>query len=74
MEGRTTLVIAHRLSTILRADRILVLDQGEIVADGSHLDLLRESELYARLYHRQFEQAMASSGVSSPEVATAGKG
>ena len=74
MEGRTTLVIAHRLSTILRADRILVLDQGEIVADGIHRDLLKESELYARLYHRQFEQALASSGVRSPAVeAAAGK-
>jgi ATP-binding cassette, subfamily B, bacterial MsbA len=55
MAGRTTLVIAHRLSTILRAQRILVLDQGEIVGDGTHESLLERSELYARLYRRQFD-------------------
>lgn len=55
MLGRTTLVIAHRLSTILRASRIVVLDQGEIVGDGTHAELLEKSELYARLYRRQFD-------------------
>ncbi len=63
MEGRTTLVIAHRLSTVIRAHRILVLDGGEIVDQGSHAELLDRSELYARLYRRQFEDALAS-GVS----------
>ncbi len=57
MVGRTTLVIAHRLSTILRADRILVLDQGEIVDQGTHAALLASSGLYGRLYRRQFEVA-----------------
>lgn len=56
MKGRTTLVIAHRLSTVLRADRILVLDEGRIVDQGGHLELLERSEVYARLYKRQFEQ------------------
>lgn len=53
MQGRTTLVIAHRLSTVIRSDRILVLDQGRIVDDGSHRELLERSEVYDRLYRRQ---------------------
>jgi ATP-binding cassette, subfamily B, bacterial MsbA len=58
MRGRTTLVIAHRLSTIIRADRILVLDGGEIVDEGTHGELLDRSELYGRLYQRQFDDAV----------------
>jgi subfamily B ATP-binding cassette protein MsbA len=65
MAGRTTLVIAHRLSTILRASRILVLDQGEIVGDGTHAELLDRNELYARLYRRQFERAKEESVTAS---------
>lgn len=65
MQGRTTLVIAHRLSTILRADRILVLDQGEIAARGRHAELLETSDLYARLYRRQFDDAVASAASGS---------
>lgn len=56
VEDRTTLVIAHRLSTVLSADRILVLSDGVIVEEGQHLDLLERSDVYARLYRRQFEQ------------------
>jgi ATP-binding cassette, subfamily B, bacterial len=51
-QGRTTIVIAHRLSTVRDADRILVLDQGRIVAQGRHDALLRESELYQRMCAR----------------------
>ncbi len=65
MEGRTTLVIAHRLSTILRAQRILLLDRGRIVATGTHRELLEASPLYARLYRRQFEEEEAAPALSS---------
>jgi ATP-binding cassette subfamily B protein len=54
MEGRTTLVIAHRLATILKADRIVVMDQGRIVAEGSHEALMAEGGLYADLAKLQF--------------------
>lgn len=55
LEGRTTLIIAHRLSTVRRADRVVVLDRGRIVEEGSHADLLeREDGLFARLHARQF--------------------
>lgn len=56
MKGRTSIVIAHRLSTILDADRILVIDNGEIVDSGKHEELLGRCELYARLYALQFRQ------------------
>lgn len=53
MEGKTVLAIAHRLSTIARMDRIIVLDQGQIVEDGSHDELLAKGGLYARYWNRQ---------------------
>ena len=54
MQGRTTLVIAHRLSTVRRADRIVVLDQGRIVEEGTHEQLLSNAGLYKRLHEIQF--------------------
>ncbi|OIQ82468.1 lipid A export ATP-binding/permease protein MsbA [mine drainage metagenome] len=54
MQGRTTIIIAHRLSTIENADRILVMDKGEIVEAGSHAELLAQGAHYARLYQKQF--------------------
>ncbi|NEI70201.1 ATP-binding cassette domain-containing protein [Rhizobium lusitanum] len=55
MEGRTTLVIAHRLATVLKADRILVLDQGRIVEEGTHQSLIRHGGIYAKLARLQFD-------------------
>lgn len=60
MAGRTTVVIAHRLSTVIRADSILVLDGGAVVDRGTHAELLKRSEVYHRLYRRQFDDALAS--------------
>ncbi len=54
MAGRTTFVIAHRLATVQRADRILVLDEGRVVEQGTHLELLRRRGLYRELYELQF--------------------
>jgi subfamily B ATP-binding cassette protein MsbA len=60
MESRTTLIIAHRLSTVQRADRVLVLDRGQIVEAGTHAALLAADGLYARLYARQFREDVSS--------------
>jgi ATP-binding cassette subfamily B protein len=57
MSGRTTIVIAHRLATVLRADRIVVLDQGRIVDIGRHEELVARGGLYARLAAMQFSSA-----------------
>lgn len=54
MQNRTTFVIAHRLSTVQHADRILVLDEGKIIEEGTHLELIGQNGLYSHLYELQF--------------------
>ena len=58
--GRTTVVVAHRLATVKKADRIVVFDQGRIVATGTHEDLVAEGGLYARLARLQFTAGLAA--------------
>ncbi len=53
LADKTTLIIAHRLSAVKQADRIVVIDNGQIIADGSHKDLVNSNELYFRLYGMQ---------------------
>jgi ATP-binding cassette subfamily B protein len=60
MQGRTSLVIAHRLSTILAADVILVMDDGQLVEQGTHAELLAQGGLYADLYNTQFRREKLS--------------
>jgi subfamily B ATP-binding cassette protein MsbA len=62
MQGRTTFVIAHRLSTVRRADRIIVLDAGRIVEQGTHEELLAGGGLYKRLYEIQFRDRPVAMG------------
>ncbi len=61
LAGRTTLIIAHRLSTVRRADRLIVLDHGGIVEEGTHAALLAQGGLYSRLYQRQFRDELVTS-------------
>jgi ABC-type multidrug transport system fused ATPase/permease subunit len=62
MHGRTTFVIAHRLSTVQRADLILLLDKGRVVARGKHDELLKTSALYNNIYHQQLKPKTAKTG------------
>jgi ATP-binding cassette subfamily B protein len=73
MAGRTTLIIAHRLATVQKAQRILVMDQGRLVASGTHDELVAQGGLYARLAALQFSRPDSgrSPGSESPKAAAA---
>ena len=60
MSGRTTLVIAHRLATVQKADRILVMEAGRIVEEGTHVQLVAKGGVYAKLARLQFETAASA--------------
>ena len=53
MRGRTSFVIAQRISTVMNADKIIVLDKGQVVAQGKHMDLMEDSAIYAEIYNSQ---------------------
>ena len=59
MEGTTSFVIAHRLSTIKDADLILVMDQGQVIEQGTHSELIEKAGFYADLYNSQFTEKVA---------------
>jgi ATP-binding cassette subfamily B protein len=76
MRDRTTIMIAHRTSALASADRVVVLDSGRIVEDGTHDELVAQGGVYARLYHRQqrFETLVDAGLVDDPAVADATEG
>jgi ATP-binding cassette subfamily B protein len=69
LAGRTALVIAHRLSTIVNADRIIVIDDGRIVEEGTHTDLLARNGLYSDLYRTQLDRAAEPAELDALETA-----
>lgn len=60
-EGRTSIIIAHRLATVQKADRIIVLDQGRVVEEGTHEELLTRKGTYNELYKAQFLEVVDQS-------------
>jgi len=74
MQGRTTIIIAHRLATVLKADRIVVIDHGRIVATGTHESLKEDNALYARLAALQFDTGQGDQVSDKQAVAASSSG
>lgn len=66
MEGRTTFIIAHRLSTITQADRILVLEDGEVIEEGTHAALMKQGQHYHKLFMNQFKRRQIDVSMNTP--------
>ncbi len=73
LKDRTSIIIAHRLSTVRNADRILVIDNGEIVEEGNHRELIRKGGLYSHLYEMQFREPEAAEYEAPPFTSPAGQ-
>jgi ATP-binding cassette subfamily B multidrug efflux pump len=71
MAGKTVIAIAHRLSTIAAMDRLVIMDRGQIIEQGTHAELLRRGGLYAELWQRQSGGFLAKEAVEAIENAAA---
>jgi ABC-type multidrug transport system ATPase subunit len=72
MEGRTTLIVAHRLSTLRRADRVIVVNAGEVVEEGTHEALIAGGGLYSQLHSLQGGAPVSASTVRAPSAGRTG--
>jgi ATP-binding cassette subfamily B protein len=63
LKGRTSIVVAQRISTVLKADKILVLEEGRIAAEGTHSELIESSPIYQAIYHSQLGDGVLNNHV-----------
>jgi len=68
MQGRTSFVVAQRISTVLRADKIIVIDNDQIVAEGAHAELMRTSPIYQEIYASQLGNGFKEDMADAAEV------